>query len=91
MTPDELRTMPEDHMLMVSSRVAPLVLRTKLYYHVRRLAQLANLPFPHVRIYQEPPAAPGSPKPPAQEPPMVIDSDQTEDDDQDNDQFFLQE
>ena len=91
MTPDELRTMPEDHMLMVISRVAPLVLRTKLYYQVRRLAQLANLPFPHVRVYQEPPAAPGSPTPPAQEPPLVIDSDQAEDDDQDNDQFFLQE
>ncbi len=95
MTPDELRTMPEDHMLMVSSRVAPLVLRTKLYYHLRRLAQLANLPFPHVRVYQEPPAAPptvpGSPTPPPQEPPMMIDSAQGEDDSQDNDQFFLQE
>lgn len=91
MMPDELRTLPEDHMLLVISRVAPMVLRTKLYYRVRRLAQLANLPFPHVRVYQEPPAAPGSPTPPAQEPPMVIDSDQAEDDDQDNDQFFLQE
>jgi hypothetical protein len=73
--------------------VAPLVLRTKLYYRVRRLARLANLPFPHVRISQEPPAAPptatGLPTLPAQEPPMVIDSDQ--DDDQGNDQYFLQE
>jgi len=93
MTPDELRTMPEDHMLMVSSRVAPLVLRTKLYYLVRRLAQLANLPFPHVRVYQQPAAAPpaaaGSPTPPAQGPPTIIDSDQ--DSDEGNDQFFLQE
>ncbi len=80
---------------MISSRVAPLVLRTKLYYLVRRLAQLANLPFPHVRVYREPPAAPptapGFPTPPAQEPPIVIDSDQDENDDQDNDQFFLAE
>ena len=32
MTPDELRTMPEDNMLMVSAAVAPLILRTKLYF-----------------------------------------------------------
>src|SRR6266699_2727125 len=69
MTPDELRTMPEDHMLMVSSRVAPLVLRTKLYYLVRRLAQLANLPFSRVqRKRQKAPAtsstATGSTTPP---------------------------
>jgi len=73
--------------------VAPLVLRTKLYYLVRRLAQLANLPFPHVRVYQQPAAAPpaaaGSPTPPAQGPPTIIDSDQ--DSDEGNDQFFLQE
>jgi len=94
MTPDELRTMPEDNMLMVSLRVAPLVLRTKLYFQVRRLAQLAKLPFSRVqRKRQKPPAtsstATGSTTPPAQKPSMVNDSDQ--DNDQRNDQFFLQE
>jgi type IV secretion system protein VirD4 len=94
MTPDELRTMPEDNVLMVSAAVAPLILRTKLYFLVRRLAKLANLPFSHVACkHQKPPASPlttaGSPTSSTQEPPMVIDSDQ--DDDQGNEQFFLQE
>ena len=98
MTPDELRTMPEDNMLMVSAAVAPLVLRTKLYFLVRRLAKLANLPFTHVaRKHQKPPASPpstaGSPATPpkaGQQPATVIDDNQ-EDDDQGNQQYFLQE
>jgi type IV secretion system protein VirD4 len=93
MTSDELRTMPEDDVLMVSSALAPLVLRTRLYFQDRRLAQLANQPFPHVRVYQDPPApsqaSPGLPTPPIQQPPIVLESDK--DDDQGNDQYFLQE
>jgi type IV secretory pathway TraG/TraD family ATPase VirD4 len=98
MTPDELRTMPEDNMLMVSAALAPLILRTKLYFLVRRLARLANLPFSHVQHKrQKPPASPlatpGSPTPPpkaGQQPPTVIDDNQ-EDDNQGNQQYFLQE
>lgn len=98
MTPDELRTMPEDNMLMVSAAVAPLILRTKLYFLVRRLAKLANLPFSRVaRKHQNPPASPlskaGSPATPpkaGQQPAMKIDDDQ-ENDNQGNQQYFLQE
>src|SRR5712691_11555079 len=98
MTLDELRTMPEDNMLMVSAAVAPLLLRTKLYFLVRRLAKLANLPFSHVaRKHQKPPASPlstaGSPTTPpkaGQQPATVIDDNQ-EDDNQGNQQYFLQE
>ena len=95
MTPDELRTMPEDNMLMVSAAVAPLILRTRLYFVVRPLAKLANLPFTHVaRKRQKPPASPpaaaGSPTPPStagQQPPVVNDDKQEDD----NQQYFLQE
>ncbi len=92
MTPDELRTMPGDNMLMLSSATAPMVLKTKLYFHVRRLLRLVNLPFPHVRVHQELPASSassGQPTSPVQQPPMAVDSDQ--DSDQSNDQYFLQE
>jgi len=86
-------------MLMVSAAVAPLLLRTKLYFLVRRLAKLANLPFsPHVaRKHQKPPASPlskaGPPATPpkaGQQPATKIDDDQ-EDDNQGNQQYFLQE
>ena len=103
MTPDELRTMPEDNMLMISAAVAPLVLRTKLYFLVRRLAKLANLPFSHVaRKHQNPLASPlstagpptaGPPTTPpkaGQQPATVIDDNQ-EDDNQGNQHYFLQE
>jgi type IV secretion system protein VirD4 len=93
MTPDELRTMPEDNMLMISAAVAPLILRTQLYFLVRRLAKLANLPFSHVARTHQQPAAPqtsaDSPTSSTKKPPLVINSEQ--DDDRGNEQFFLQE
>jgi type IV secretion system protein VirD4 len=93
MTPDELRTMPGDNMLMISAAVAPLILRTKLYFQVRRLSKLANLSFSRVARKQQQPAIPlasaGSPTSSTQEPPMVVNSNQ--DDDKGNEQFFLQE
>ena len=94
MTPDELRTMPEDNMLMISAAVAPLILRTRLYFLVRRLAELAKLPFSYVpRTHQKQPVTPmtlaGSEASSAKGPPVTLSSDQ--DDDQGNEQFFLQE
>lgn len=82
---------------MVSAAVAPLVLRTKLYFLVRRLAKLANLPFSHVARKHQTPASPlstaGSPATPpkaGQQPATKIDDDQ-EDDHQGNQQYFLRE
>lgn len=97
-TPDELRTMPEDNMLMVSAAVAPLLLRTKLYFQIRRLVRLANLPFSRgPRKRQTPPKTPptvaGSLALSAstgQQPSIEVDSDQKADD-QGNQQYFLPE
>ncbi len=98
MTPDEIRTMPADNMLMLRSASAPMVLKTMMYFQDRRMLRLANLPFQPVRIYQEPSASPqqprsplGLPTPLQQQPSMVVGSKQDKDDDQGNDQYFLQE
>ena len=98
MTPDELRTMPEDNMLMVSAAVAPLILRTRLYFQVRRLVPLANLPFSRgsrkgqTSPKRLPTAAESSAPLPStgKQPSTKIDSDQ-EDGDQGNQQYFLPE
>ncbi len=97
MTPDEIRTMSAENMLMLGSSSAPMVLKARLYFEDRTMMRLANLPFHPVRIYQEPPAAPQPthsptdvPTPAYRKPPMVVDSDQNKKD-QGNDQYFLQE
>ena len=56
MTPDEIRTMPLRHVLMVPAAFKALVVKAKPYYEHRRLARLAKLPF-HLqwrRIQPEP-------------------------------------
>ena len=97
MTPDEIRTMPAENMLMLGSSSAPMVLKTRLYFEDRAMMRLANLPFHPVRIYQEPPAAPQPTHSPPdvpthayRKPPMVVDSDQNKKNEQGNDQYFLQ-
>jgi type IV secretion system protein VirD4 len=94
MTPDELRTMAADEMLMINATTAPMVLRTTPYYRDREVMHRANLPFPHVRVYQGSPTPPRTPpgsstRQPEQQPTTALDGDQ--DNKQDNDQYFLQE
>ncbi len=94
MTPDELRTLAVDEMLMINATAAPMILRTTPYYQDREVKQRANLPFSHTRAPQEPSAStqtsPDSPTPTSGQPsPKVVANDQ--DDDQGNNQYFLQE
>jgi len=99
MTPDELRTMPPDQMLMIEAKSAPLLLTTKLYFQDKKYTERANRPYhvTQVRVEPVPPkASPTHPQglPPApagpsqQEPPMVVDAEAEDDED---DQFFQQE
>lgn len=94
MTPDELRTLAVDEMLMINATAAPMILRTTPYYQDREVKQRANLPFSHTRAPQEPSAStqtsPDLPTPTSGQPsPKVVANDQ--DDDQGNNQYFLQE
>jgi type IV secretory pathway TraG/TraD family ATPase VirD4 len=101
MTSDELRTMPVDSMLMIEATAAPLILKTKLYFEDNELAARANIPYQVTRIRPEPARsmpsyAQGLPAAPTgkgqQAPPIVVDGDldEEEDDDQDS-QYILQE
>jgi len=59
MTPDELRTMPANEMLMIEAKSAPLILKTKLYFEERGLAERANLPYKQATpTHQQAPPAP---------------------------------
>lgn len=60
MTPDELRTMPEDQMLLLDARSSPLLLRTIPYFKDKRLAQRANLPYSITQIHLEPTSPPAT-------------------------------
>jgi type IV secretory pathway TraG/TraD family ATPase VirD4 len=86
MTPDELRTMELDQMLMLQARSAPLVLTTTAYYEDKELAGRANLQSAQVQappLPSAPPARPRSlPSPAPSAPPIVVDADE------DDDQFF---
>jgi type IV secretion system protein VirD4 len=65
MTPDELRTMPGDQMLLLDARSAPILLKTTKYFEDKRLVQRANLPYNLSQVRVEPtppPAAPSTPK-----------------------------
>jgi type IV secretion system protein VirD4 len=100
MTPDELRTMPADNMLMIEATAAPLILRTKLYFEDKGLAERANIPYQvtHVRPEPEqsmpsyaqglPPAGAGKTQ---KGPPIVVDGDIEEEDDDQDSQYILQE
>jgi type IV secretory pathway TraG/TraD family ATPase VirD4 len=100
MTPDELRTMPIDTMLMLEATAAPLILKTKLYFEDNELAERANIPYQVTRIRPEPerpmpsyaqglPAVPASKR--QQAPPIVVDGDIEEEDDDQDSQYILQE
>ncbi len=43
--PNEIRTLPERQALLLADVAAPLLVRVKPYYRIRRLAQRAHLPF----------------------------------------------
>jgi type IV secretory pathway TraG/TraD family ATPase VirD4 len=97
MTPDELRTMPVDSMLMIEAAAAPLILKTKVYFEDKELAARANIPYQVTHVRPEPsmpsyaqslpPAATGK----AQKgPPIVVDGDIEDEDDQDS-QYILNE
>jgi type IV secretion system protein VirD4 len=65
MTPDELRTMPGDQMLLLDARSAPILLKTTQYFEDKRLMQRANLPYNVTQVQQEPtppPTTPSTPK-----------------------------
>jgi type IV secretory pathway TraG/TraD family ATPase VirD4 len=61
MTPDELRTLADNQMLLLGSSSAPMILTTKLYFEDPKMLKLVNLPFTPVRIYQEPEDLPYTP------------------------------
>lgn len=50
MKPDEIRRMKQGEIIVVSSNLAPMKLRNRPYYKVRRLRKMANLPM----VYQNP-------------------------------------
>jgi type IV secretory pathway TraG/TraD family ATPase VirD4 len=90
MTADELRTMPVDTMLMIEATAAPLVLKTKLYFEEKGIAERASIPYHVVHVRQEParpsptlrsqgslPPAPSTGKMAA--PPIVVDADLADD------------
>jgi type IV secretory pathway TraG/TraD family ATPase VirD4 len=98
MTPDELRTMPANDMLMLGSSSAPMIIKTKPYFEERRFVNLTHTSFHSVHIHQEPPSPPQTPRsspnlPPSQQqlPPRVIESNPNAQHNQSNNQFFLQE
>jgi len=71
MMPEELRTMPEDRMLMLSGASAPLLLETSLYFQNRRLNSQANLPFHPACSRQGPPPKPQQQHPTKGAPPST--------------------
>jgi type IV secretory pathway TraG/TraD family ATPase VirD4 len=94
-TPDELRTMQPDQMLMLEASSAPLMLTTKLFFRDGKLAERANLPYTVTQI-QQPPISPAQGLPPApsasaesQVPPIVIDGDLDKEDDGEGDDFIM--
>jgi len=61
-TPDELRRMPEHHMLMIRGRSAPILAVAKPYFEDKALSlrsQLVVPPLSHVSLDE--PGAPGTP------------------------------
>ncbi len=98
-TPDELRTMAPDQMLMIEAKSAPLMLTTRLYFTDRKYEERANWPYNVTKVREEPapsaaphysqglPAAPAGQGP--QQPPIVVDADIEEE--EDDAQFLQQE
>ncbi len=97
MTADELRTMPEDQMLLLEAKSAPLLVKTKLYFEEKELAGRANIPYHVTHVRPEPPTSP-SPRSPQSLPPASPSGQKTApstttivDADQDDDDLFFQQ
>jgi len=89
-TPDELRTMAENEMLILHGKTAPLFVLTRPYYRDRTIKRRVGLPFHRVRVYEQAalPAASSAPAPS----PIIVDADQdVQDSKPGNSQFFLDE
>ncbi len=54
-TPEELRTMSQNEMLVLPARHAPMIVKTIPYDHDREVRDRANLPFVHATVRPEPP------------------------------------
>ena len=99
MTSDELRTMPEDQMLMIEARSSALLLTTKLYFTEKQMAERANWPYQvtHVRPEPEQPAPrsysqglPPAPQGRSQQSPIIIDGSAEEEDDDEQASQYIQ-
>ncbi len=91
MTPDELRTMPADTMLMIEATAASLLLKTRPYFLDSELAKRADRPYSvtRVRAEQGPPPEQQSHKGlPSGPPPIIVDADIKEEEDEDGSSFF---
>ncbi len=99
MTSDELRTMPEDQMLMIEAKSPALLLTTKLYFTEKQMVERANWPYQVTRVRPEPeqpaPASyaqglPAAPQTRRQEPPIVVDGSTEEEEDDDQASQYIQ-
>lgn len=99
MTSDELRTMPEDQMLMIEAKSPALLLTTKLYFTEKQMVERANWPYQVTRVRPEPeqsaPASyaqglPAAPQTRRQEPPIVVDGSAEEEEDDDQASQYIQ-
>lgn len=63
--PEELRTMAQNEMLVLSARHAPMLVKTMPYDRDREVMDRANLPFAHATVQAEPPDPAGPRWPPS--------------------------
>ncbi len=61
LTPEEIRTLPSNTVLMVPSAREALRVKATPYYQDRTLKRLANLPYQVTRVHPEPPKNQGTP------------------------------
>ncbi len=61
MTPEELRTLPPDKMLVLGASEAPLLVQTHPYFKNRQLARRVNLPIVRVQVSEETSVSPDAP------------------------------
>lgn len=93
MTPDEIRRIGKNMILMISGSSQPLLARGKLFHKVRRLARLAAIPYQFIRGQ----AQPASPQPnanpsrtqgPSSEVPLQATSPDNQDEEDDSQHFL---
>lgn len=79
-TPEELRTLAPNNVLMLPNALPPMILKVKPYYQDRSVRHLADLPYHVTPIHQQPPPAPalalGQPPSDPTQPPIIVDADQ---------------